>query len=82
MAYNLDLPPTVVRTNQASNSADDWELRTNSGTTIALYSRNGMSVDVWWEDLLAYVSNNATSTINAVEDITLLMIQQDWTVEA
>jgi len=83
MPYNTDLPPTIRRTNQTSgDTADDWVLETASGTKIASYTTLGMSVGVWWEDLLVFVSNNASSNMDAVNDITLLMVLQDWAVEA
>lgn len=84
MSYNTDLPPTIRRTNQTSGTnPDDWVLETASGTGIATYSRVGMSVDVWWEDLVTYIVNNIdpTQPLNAVEDLTLLMVTRDWTVE-
>ena len=83
MTYNSDLPPTIRRTNQTDGSnPDDWVLETASGTQIATYSRVGMSMDVWWGDVLAYIASNVPNTMNAIEDITLLMVRQDWAVES
>lgn len=81
MAYNTDLPPTIRRTNQTEGpDPDEWVLETNSGTEIASYTRVGMSIDVWWGDILRYILANARSVPNAIEDITLLMVQEDWDV--
>jgi hypothetical protein len=82
MSYNTDLPPRIVRTNRTEGgSGDDWELQTNSGTTINSYTVTGISIDDWWEDLLTYVQSNARNTLEAVEDLTLLMVKKDWTLD-
>jgi len=82
MSYNLDLPPRVMRTEQtAGDNPDEWELQTNSGNTITSYTTVGISVSDWWEDLLVYVKTNSATPIDAIEDITLLMIQKDWVIE-
>lgn len=79
MSYNTDLPPKIVRTNQSEGATpDDWELRTASGSTIQTYNTVTMSIHVWWPDLLAYIRDNASSVMDAIEDLSLLMVQSDW----
>lgn len=83
MPYNTDLPPTIKRVTQTEGSQpDEWVLETASGTEIATYSRIGMSLDVWWEDIIEYVTANASNTPAAVKDITLLLAEESWTVKA
>lgn len=79
MAYNTDLPPTIARTTQTS-----YELRDATGTVIATYDRAEMHHPAgWWSDLVGYVANNVsgnTKAIDAVHDVTLLTVAQDWSV--
>lgn len=83
MTYSTDMPPTVRRTNQtAGGNPDDWVLETNSGTQIATYTRAGMELFVWWEDCVDYIASDASSTNMAVKDITLLLAERSWSVEA
>jgi len=83
MSYNTDLPPTIKRVTQTEGGQpDEWVLETASGTEIATYSRIGMRLDVWWEDLLEYVAANASNPLAAVKDITLLLAEESWTVKA
>lgn len=76
MAYNLDLPPTVART-----ATSTYELRNASGDVIATYDTASMAhPEDWWEDLIRYIQNNATSVAAGIYDLTLLMIQSDWEI--
>jgi hypothetical protein len=79
MAYNTDLPPTIARTAQTA-----YELRTASGSVIATYDQAAMEHPTgWWPEIITYVVNTVSGSdkaIQAITDLTLLMIQSDWTI--
>lgn len=77
MPYNTDLPPTIARTGQST-----YELRDATGAVIATYNQAPFdSPDDWWSDLIQYVLGavqGGSKTENAVNDISLLSIKEDW----
>jgi hypothetical protein len=75
MAYNTNLPPTIAQTSEST-----WELRDSTGSVIATYTGKPFdSPDDWWQDIITYVFTNTGGTpLDALNDLTLLIIQQDW----
>lgn len=77
MAYTTDLPPTIAHVD-----SDVWELRDATGNVIATYNQTTFeSPTDWWSDIVQYIlseTSGRTRMEDAVTDISLLIIREDW----
>lgn len=68
------MPPVINRT-----SDPQYQLETQDGTVIAEYSQNDMShPGDWWGDMIQAMRTNYTDPVDAIHDLSLLTIREDW----
>jgi len=72
---NSEMPPVIRR-----NQHEHYQLEGQSGVVVAEFNQAQMShPGGWWSELVNAMESNYNDPINAVHDITLLSVREDWT---
>lgn len=75
MSYvHSGMPPVIRRT-----ADGHYQLESQGGTIIAEYNRPAMEhPGDWWSDMIDAMKSAHSSEIDAIHDLTLLTVKQDW----
>lgn len=69
-----EMPPTIRRTAQ-----DHYQLEGESGVVVSEFEQERMShPGGWWSELVTAMQANYDSPADAIHDLTLLTVRQDW----
>lgn len=70
-----EMPPVIRR-----DAHDHYQLEGQSGVIVAEYNGSEMShPGGWWSDLVNAMEANYDTPTDAIHDLTLLTVRQDWT---